>query len=352
MHTLDRSPPFRGFTLVELLVVIAIIGLLVALLLPAVQAAREAGRRTACANNLKQIGLAAQNFHDVNSRFPPGQLGPAVNADAATMRGRLFNHQELGSLPYLLPYLEQSAVGQLIVTDMNPDVVKPWWGADASSVATARTRIKTFACPAANLYNNDPIFVSSLINLYLSNIDLFGWFTNRSNSPTNPVADEAVLTYGRTNYLGVAGLAGNTAGWSINAANVASLGITTGTSALNYEGILSVRSKTRIANITDGTSNTLMYGECTGEEGVPARPAVSFTWIGSGFLPAFKGLTHTDGTTSRNWWHFKSNHAARNVNFVLADGSVRKISPQIDYRTYIVLSGMHDGQQFSSDPLQ
>jgi prepilin-type N-terminal cleavage/methylation domain-containing protein/prepilin-type processing-associated H-X9-DG protein len=91
----------RGaFTLVELLVVIAIIGVLIALLLPAVQAARAAVRRSACANNLRQLGLAMQNHHAAQQKFPPGRGTPSP---------RIFSPQA-----YLLPYMEQDVIGRLI----------------------------------------------------------------------------------------------------------------------------------------------------------------------------------------------------------------------------------------------
>jgi prepilin-type N-terminal cleavage/methylation domain-containing protein len=127
-----------GFTLVELLVVIAIIGVLVALLLPAVQSAREAARRMKCASNLKQIGLALQNYHDTHNVFPPGVLtqtndphyragvpnGPGQDRNAAV--------ESWGWAAFLLPYVEQTALyqqgpgsGQLLQNLVNPVALTP-----------------------------------------------------------------------------------------------------------------------------------------------------------------------------------------------------------------------------------
>jgi prepilin-type N-terminal cleavage/methylation domain-containing protein len=93
---MSRKPRTQGFTLVELLVVIAIIGILVALLLPAVQAARAAARRMQCGNNLKQIGLAIQNYHDTHKLMPPGWLHPGAS-----------NHEAWSWSVLILPFMEQ-----------------------------------------------------------------------------------------------------------------------------------------------------------------------------------------------------------------------------------------------------
>src|SRR6478672_7200841 len=101
-----RQQQERGFTLVELLVVIAIIGILVALLLPAIQAAREAARRSQCANNLKQIGLALHNYHSARNKFPPG-----VVYDTGTYSATMNAYN--GWTREILPYAEDSAIQKL-----------------------------------------------------------------------------------------------------------------------------------------------------------------------------------------------------------------------------------------------
>ena len=132
----------RGFTLVELLVVIAIIGILVALLLPAVQAAREASRRAACTNNMKQIGLGLHNFHDVNGVLPPGNIQGSVSTPAH-QRFNIPTGVNHGWAIFLLPFIEQQNVADLYGWDTN-------W----SSVNNRNARLQviaTFVCPSVPL---------------------------------------------------------------------------------------------------------------------------------------------------------------------------------------------------------
>ena len=105
-----------AFTLVELLVVIAIIGILIGMLLPAVQSVREAARNTQCKNNIRQIALAAMNYESANQRFPPGLLSKALRTQSLNDG----EPQELGILVHLLPFIEANNVADLIEPTLNP----------------------------------------------------------------------------------------------------------------------------------------------------------------------------------------------------------------------------------------
>lgn len=113
-----------GFTLVELLVVIAIIGVMVGLLLPAVQAAREAARRMACSNNVKQMGLGLHNYHSAFNKLPKGSGGGTFAAGGTPLTD---NRNRLSGLPAILPYIEQTALWEQISNPLfDPAIPQQW----------------------------------------------------------------------------------------------------------------------------------------------------------------------------------------------------------------------------------
>jgi len=145
----------RGFTLVELLVVIAIIGVLVALLLPAVQSAREAARRTQCANGLKQLGIGLQNYHDVYRVFPPRRGGsylPNIASDPARVN---CNYDRLSAFIALLPFIEQKPLADQIAgggtingTKYPPGGPAAWHG---TSYTPWGVQVPMLLCPSGNV---------------------------------------------------------------------------------------------------------------------------------------------------------------------------------------------------------
>ena len=212
----------RGFTLVELLVVIAIIGILIALLLPAVQSAREAARRSQCSNNLKQLALAAHNYHDVHKKFPPGHLrGTALYADAT-------NHECWGWHVFLMPFMEQNSMyDQLapntyrledVCAGLNPSVPDP--------ATTLATQISGFICPS------DPNDGVSHQNRH------FGGGVGTS------AAGLGNWRPGLTNYVGSRGMQDRCKD-----------------AGGDPMGMYFFDSKVKIADILDGTTNTIMIGE-------------------------------------------------------------------------------------------
>jgi prepilin-type N-terminal cleavage/methylation domain-containing protein len=237
----------RAFTLVELLVVIAIIGVLVALLLPAVQAAREAARRSSCSNNLKQIGIAMHNCHDTYGHMPPWAYdfvtAPPGNPIGAQTQGH-------SPLTVILPFLEQGnilASTKLEYSVLDPRNWPPNWGTNPS----AATQVKTYVCPSTP---NRIIDLSPyMISLGLPNAGPF--------------------TVGATDYVAVRGAHNNfrTACAPTMPDPSDSCGV------LGIKGTASVPNgelltgKARMADIIDGTSNTILIGESAGRHQVYSK---------------------------------------------------------------------------------
>ena len=276
----------RGFTLIELLVVIAVIGILVALLLPAVQQARAAARRTQCKNNLKQIGLALHNYHDVHKMLP---MGSTTNAPPAW-----------GMMSQLLPYLEMSNTYNLI-------------DFEEYECCAAVKALQLSTPPKADPSSN-PIAVFFCPDDFNSNRRLFSGPLGE-----NPASYDCGNLF-PGNYLGVGGDTENPTGCQ---------GIGNG------NGMFYDISSVKFRDITDGTSNTLAVGE----RGIPKDLGWGW-WLCGGtecehYVSTERGLSpganvdSWNGTLRRFWsWHAGGTH------FLLGDGSVRFLSYNMDFDTY------------------
>jgi len=310
----------RGFTLIELLVVIAIIAVLIALLLPAVQQAREAARRSQCKNNLKQIGLALHNYHDVFNTFPPGYV------DLRGAGGVPDNHGHWAWSAMILPQLEQSALYDLIDVSR----ARPSAAMTANQVAMQQ-KLSVFRCPSD------------------SGPDLH-------NAATEPGAGYAISNLSGTNCgLPVSNYIG-----SNNIANVRRLRAsnskvgTTGAIGVFYRD-----SKVGFKDMTDGTSNTVLVGEraymlggktmaagtllatrdANGQgpsaQSYAADPAAPVNWNQG--LMTITGAVRwpinpvLPGVNTEYSQSYSSNHTG-GVHFLLGDGSVRFLSENIDHK--------------------
>lgn len=267
-------PHRNGFTLVELLVVIAIIGILIAMLLPAVQAAREAARRMQCTNNLKQFGIALHNYHDTLGSFPPGFI-LLISNNNVTGGGWAWG-------VFLMPFLEQSSL-QGILDPMKFTLSEVT--ADPSLLKMLQENISLFYCPTS------PI------------------------EPLRELKDGAGAMVATSNYTccrGFFDLSGNNH-W-----------------ATKNNGLMFGDSRVRIRDVTDGTSNTFAVGERTVLEGDKNTPDRWPSWCG----PNGSGGNTVSSSVANPLNHptsiscFSSDHSG-GANFLFVDGSAHFIVDSI-----------------------
>jgi len=313
----------RGFTLIELLVVIAIIAVLIALLLPAVQQAREAARRSQCKNNLKQMGLALHNYHDVFNAFPIGSRGQTIWGVWDWSNWKMS----------ILPYMDQAPLFNRI----NPDGALSSYegyidsGRGIDNTFLLNHVVPTYYCP------------SSALPRFLANGGPIHEYVGIAGSSELAAANDGYYDCGH--------------GW------------------LSMKGLLVVNQSTNLRDCTDGSSNTLMVSEqskLVADADIRSNHTDRGGWVGAstvGFLPSicspsvFQDLWNIGLTTIR-WtinprsvgngaiagWQsntpLTSSHTG-GVHGLLGDGSVRFISENINMDTLKFLARRDDGQVLS-----
>ncbi|HIQ19756.1 MAG TPA: DUF1559 domain-containing protein [Planctomycetes bacterium] len=300
---------FKAFTLIELLVVIAIIGILIALLLPAVQSAREAARRAQCSNNLKQLALAFHNYADTHKTFPSGFITDFPGDHTVLER----SNWGWGALT--LPYVEQETLQSQLQVGRRPLHANLL---TATGLAALQTRLQAFVCPSDTGPGLNSFAGTS------------GTGENYSKFVTSDGSDRIPIA--KSNYVGVM-CSGNSTTPSVDPGRYGPA-----------TGVLFQNSAIGFRDITDGTSNTFVLGERSFrvyDLDVGAANALGFSAEVSGYYSRkraqlgvlgipYWGINQTVINRAHQNRAFHSSHAG-GAQFAFCDGSVRFVSENIDH---------------------
>ncbi len=317
---LKKHSKQHAFTLVELLVVIAIIGILVALLLPAVQAAREAARRMQCTNNLKQMGLSVHNYHDANKEFPAGVRTIGTSFGSA-------GHYQSGWTIEILPFMEEQPLYDQI-DRLNGGAF------DISNQPFFQTELEAFVCPS-------DATIEGFRKPFFAKGGVLATLEYAASSYKGVTGRESTLQNGSPFWWDRARGVGS-ARWSneFKKDQVAKLGRGPFQVVNPDEGI----KPAKISSITDGTSKTMLIGEymtLTGDD--RRKPAWGASWRNTNlsvmFIDGAMRLSDFDtcgdivGDANANFLckrAYGSMHGGGVINFARCDGSVTAIQREID----------------------
>jgi prepilin-type N-terminal cleavage/methylation domain-containing protein/prepilin-type processing-associated H-X9-DG protein len=326
----------RAFTLIELLVVIAIIGILISLLLPAVQKVREAANRVRCLSNLKQLGIATMSFENTYGRFPPGVSCTVLDPDAQYFPPPLEQGKSYSLIVALMPFIEQDNLQK----NVDPYLNRPYdsqYAYSGGPDSLGAQVIKILVCPS-DYVPNPPVAIYNKTSGPDAGTYYFGLSSYGGNGGTAPA-------YYKTPESGQ----GNN----------------------RQDGIFNINSRIRIADVTDGASNTFLFGERyhldrnyanLTPRGSPLDSVGAWAWANVNSTEDH--LLGADGTTPMNWTvppgvtdnahplygvsderlrTFGSGHPG-GANFCFADGSCRFLSDNTPPAVLNLLCVRNDGQ--------